>query len=29
VPYTQFRTQILTQTRNFLFGEMDLEHAAH
>ena len=29
VPYVQFRTQILTQTRNFLYGEMDLQHAAH
>jgi acetyl esterase/lipase len=29
VPYTQFRTQILTQTRNFLWSEMDLRHAAH
>jgi para-nitrobenzyl esterase len=29
VPYAQFRTQILTQTRNFLYWEMDLKHAAH
>jgi para-nitrobenzyl esterase len=28
VPYTQFRTQILTQTTNFLWWEMDLLHAA-
>jgi predicted esterase len=27
VPY-QFRTQILTQTTNFLWWEMDLQHAA-
>jgi carboxylesterase type B len=27
VPYTQFRTQILTQTTNFLWWEMDLRHA--
>jgi acetyl esterase/lipase len=29
VPYTQFRTQILTQTRNFLWSEMDLRNADH
>jgi acetyl esterase/lipase len=29
VPYVQFRTQILTQTSNFLWWEMDLTHAAH
>jgi para-nitrobenzyl esterase len=29
VPYVQFRTQILTQTQNFLWWEMDLQHAAH
>ncbi len=28
VPYVQFRDQILTQTRNFLWWEMDLAHAA-
>ena len=28
VPYVQFRTQILTQTTNFLWWEMDLDHAA-
>ncbi len=28
VPYAQFRDQILTQTRNFLWAEMDLKHAA-
>ena len=28
VPYVQNRDQILTQTRNFLWWEMDLEHAA-
>lgn len=28
VPYTQFRTQILTQTTNFLWWEMDLAHAS-
>ena len=28
VPYTQHRTEILDQTRNFLWGEMDLTHAA-
>jgi hypothetical protein len=28
VPYVQFRDQILTQTRNFLWWEMNLEHAA-
>ena len=28
VPYVQFRDQILTQTRNFLWWEMDLRHAA-
>jgi acetyl esterase/lipase len=29
VPYAQFRTQILTQTQNFLWWEMDLHDAAH
>jgi carboxylesterase type B len=29
VPYVQFRDQILTQTRNFLWWEMDLGQAAH
>jgi para-nitrobenzyl esterase len=29
VPYGQFRDQILTQTRNFLWWEMDLANAAH
>lgn len=29
VPYAQHRAQILTQTRNFLWWEMDLAHAAH
>lgn len=29
VPYVQFRSQILTQTSNFLWWEMDLTHAAH
>lgn len=29
VPYVQHRDQILTQTRNFLWWEMDLPHAAH
>ncbi|MGZ4797143.1 MAG: alpha/beta hydrolase [Acidimicrobiia bacterium] len=29
VPYAQFRTQILTQTTNFLYWELDLAHAAH
>ena len=29
VPYVEFRTQILTQTTNFLWWEMDLYHAAH
>jgi acetyl esterase/lipase len=29
VPYVQFRSQILTQTSNFLWWEMDLQHAAH
>ena len=29
VPYAQFRDQILTQTQNFLWWEMDLKHAAH
>ena len=29
VPYVQFRDQILTQTRNFLWWEMDAAHAAH
>lgn len=28
VPYVQFRDQILTQTRNFLWWELDLAHAA-
>jgi carboxylesterase type B len=28
VPYVQFRDQILTQTSNFLWWEMDLQHAA-
>ncbi len=28
VPYAQFRTQILTQTTNFLWWTMDLAHAA-
>jgi carboxylesterase type B len=28
VPYVQHRDQILTQTRNFLWWEMDLSHAA-
>jgi acetyl esterase/lipase len=28
VPYVQFRDQILTQTTNFLWWEMDLQHAA-
>ena len=28
VPYTEHRTQILDQTRNFLWWEMDLAHAA-
>jgi len=28
VPYLQFRSQILTQTTNFLWWEMDLRHAA-
>jgi acetyl esterase/lipase len=28
VPYVQNRTQILTQTRNFLWWELDLAHAA-
>ncbi len=28
VPYVQFHDQILTQTRNFLWWEMDLKHAA-
>jgi acetyl esterase/lipase len=28
VPYVQFRDQILTQTTNFLWWEMDLRHAA-
>jgi predicted esterase len=27
VPYTQFRTQILDETRNFLYYELDLAHA--
>ena len=29
VPYVQFRDQILTQTTNFLWWEMDLQHASH
>jgi acetyl esterase/lipase len=29
VPYVQFHDQILTQTQNFLWWEMDLQHAAH
>ena len=29
VPYVQNRDQILTQTRNFLWWEMDLAQAAH
>jgi para-nitrobenzyl esterase len=29
VPYVQFRTQILTQTQNFLWWEMDLQDAPH
>ncbi|MCU1467794.1 MAG: Carboxylesterase type [Actinomycetia bacterium] len=29
VPYVQFRNQILTQTQNFLWWEMNLQHAAH
>jgi carboxylesterase type B len=29
VPYVQFRDQILTQTRNFLWWEMNLAQAAH
>ncbi len=29
VPYVQFRTQILTQSANFLWWTMDLAHAAH
>ena len=29
VPYVQFRDQILRETRNFLYWEMDLQHAAH
>jgi acetyl esterase/lipase len=28
VPYVQFRDQILTQTQNFLWWELDLQHAA-
>jgi predicted esterase len=28
VPYAQFRDQILTQTTNFLWWEMNLMHAA-
>ena len=28
-PYVQFRDQILTQTRNFLWWEMNLAQAAH
>jgi hypothetical protein len=28
VPYVQHRDQILEQTRNFLYWEMDLAHAA-
>jgi para-nitrobenzyl esterase len=29
VPYVQFRTQILSQSANFLWWTMDLAHAAH
>ena len=29
VPYVQHRTEILDQTTNFLWWEMDLENAAH
>jgi acetyl esterase/lipase len=29
VPYTQNRTQILDETRNFFYSQMDLAHAAH
>ena len=29
VPYVQHRDQILTQTRNFLWWEMNLAQAAH
>jgi acetyl esterase/lipase len=29
VPYAQFRTQILTQSANFLWWTLDLQHAAH
>jgi acetyl esterase/lipase len=29
VPYVQFRTQILTQSTNFLWWTMDLAHATH
>ncbi len=28
VPYSEFRTQILTETRNFFYSQMDLAHAA-
>jgi para-nitrobenzyl esterase len=28
VPYAQFRTQILDETRNFFYSQMDLAHAA-
>jgi predicted esterase len=28
VPYSQHRTQILTETRNFFYSQMDLAHAA-
>ena len=28
VPYTQNRTQILDETRNFFYSQMDLAHAA-
>jgi pimeloyl-ACP methyl ester carboxylesterase len=27
VPYVQFRTQILDQTRNFFYKQLDLAHA--
>jgi hypothetical protein len=29
VPYVQFRTQILSQSANFVWWTMDLAHAAH
>ena len=28
VPYSQNRTQILNETRNFFYSQMDLAHAA-